>query len=140
MRVFLLVVACLWLLVLPPFFTHGACSLEFDTLAAALDRARPELTTPERARAWLTSQGLSFRELSAEQCKVTREEEVEVCTGGPLLLAAVPVRNNVCHYYRDSTIRVQLGFNALQQLVRIQTDMKPDHRLRLFGRAIDWGS
>jgi hypothetical protein len=63
-----------------------------------------------------------------------------VCTGGPLLLAAVPVRNNVCHYYRDSTISVQLGFNALQQSARIQTDMKPDHRLRLFGRAIDWAS
>jgi hypothetical protein len=129
-----------WLALLPPFFTHGACTAEFDAVSRAVDNARPALATLDGARAWLAAQSMPFRELSAEACRFTRMAEIEVCPGGPLLLVSVPVKNRVCHYYRDSSIRLQLGFNKTQQLVRMQTDMNPYHMLKLPGFAfeLDW--
>lgn len=140
MRILLGALLLLWLLLMPPFFTHGACTAEFDAVQSSLDASRPQIATVDRARTWLSSQGLPFRELNATECKSTREKEVEVCTGGPLLLASVPVRNRVCHYYRDGSVRLQLGFNAALQLVRIQTDMDPDHSLQVFGYKLGWGT
>jgi hypothetical protein len=129
-----------WLALLPPFFTHGECTAEFDAVSRTFDGARAALATVQGAREWLVSQAMPFRELSAEACAASRMAEIEVCTGGPLLLVAVPVKNQVCHYYRDSSIRLQLGFNKTQQLVRMQTDMNPYHMLKLpmFAFELDW--
>jgi hypothetical protein len=42
----------------------------------------------------------------------------------------------VCRYYRDRTIRLQLGFNTKQQLVHMETNMHPYGILRV--RQIGW--
>jgi hypothetical protein len=53
---------------------------------------------------------------------------------------SVPVKNRVCRLYRDSSIRMQLGYNKMQQLVHMQTDMNPFHMLKLpmFAYELDW--
>jgi hypothetical protein len=66
---------------------------------------------------------------------------VEVCPGGPLLLVEIPVKNRICHYYRDDSVHVQLGYNVRLQLVHLQTDMTPYHTLksRFLGIELNWG-
>jgi hypothetical protein len=127
---YLLVAAGIAALV-PPIFTHGACTAEFDAVSDDVQRARPELLTLSDAERYLTAHGIGYQLLSAEQCESAAPPDVVSCTGGPLLLGSVPVRNPVCRYYRDASVRVQLGFNARAQLVRIQTDMNPYKILRL---------
>jgi len=43
----------------------------------------------------------------------------------------VPVRNQVCRFYRDSDIRVQLQYDAANRLRQLQADMKPFKYLAL---------
>ena len=72
----LLLVSGVWPVLLPPFFTHGACTAEFD--------------------------------------------------------AANDARNGASQrHYQDSSIRLQLGYNSMLQLARVQTDMKPYRTLKL---------
>jgi hypothetical protein len=138
--VIVVLVICVWLALMPPFFTHGACTAEFDAADEALKRARPALATLEQAQAYLTSRSLLYQVLSAERCERTPPREVEVCSGGPTLLVSQPVKNRVCRFYRDSGIHLQLGFNGAQQLVRMQTDMHPYRMLKvpMLRLEIDW--
>jgi hypothetical protein len=114
---------------LPPFFTRGECTQEFDALAALLERARPEVLTLPAAQQFLAAHALTYRLVSPESCESTPQRDVEGCPGGALLLGSVPVRNPICRYYRDSRVRFQLGFNPHAQLVRIQADMNPYGRI-----------
>jgi hypothetical protein len=114
---------------LPPFFTHGACTQEFDAAGSLLEQARPELLRLTGAQQFLIAHGLGYRLISAERCESAPPREVESCPGGALLLGIVPVRNPICRYYRDNNVHFQLGFNTREQLVRIQTDMNPYRRL-----------
>jgi hypothetical protein len=125
--------------VLPPFFTHGACTAEFDAVGAMLERARPELLTPTQAQRYLNAFGIAYQLLSAEQCESMSLPEVAGCPAGSLLLGAVPVKNKICRYYRDGTVRFQLHFNTHSQLVRIQTDMNPYRMLKapMLGLQLD---
>lgn len=117
--------------ILPPFFTHGACTAEFDATAGMLADARPQLLTLTAAQQYLNAHALAYRLIPAERCESTPLRDVESCPGGALLMGTVPVQNRICRYYRDSSVRFQLGFNAHEQLVRIQTDMNPYGKLRL---------
>ncbi len=117
--------------VLPPFFTQGACTAEFDTAAGLLEGARPQLLTLAAAQQFLSAHALAYRLITAERCESAPLRDVDGCPGGALLMGAVPVRNQICRYYRDSNVRFQLGFNAHEQLVRIQTDMNPYGKLRI---------
>ena len=116
---------------IPPFLTDGACTAEFNAVSDSVQQARPELLTESDAERYLVAHGIAYQLLSAERCESTAPPEVVSCPGGPLLLGTVPVRNVVCRYYRDASVRVQLGFNSRSQLVRIQTDMNPYKILRL---------
>ncbi len=129
----LLLLAMGWLALMPPFFTHGACTAEFDAASNVLQAARAELATVPQAEAWLKSHALGYQVLAADTCESQAPPEVQICPGGPLILITVPVQNRVCRYYRDSSIRQVLGYNALQQLVHMQTDMRPFHVLKLPG-------
>jgi hypothetical protein len=123
---------------LPPFFTRGACTQEFDAAGALFEQARPQLVTLTAAQQFLVAHRLGYRLISAQRCESAPLQNVESCPGGALLLGVVPVRNPVCRYYRDPGVRYQLGFNNHEQLVRIQTDMNPYRRLRLpYGGEID---
>jgi hypothetical protein len=125
---------------LPPFFTQGSCTAEFDSVTDGFQRLRPEFATLDRARSYLAAQALPYRQLSSDQCLRWPEREVVACLGGPILLAYVPVRDPICHYYRDRHIRLQLGFNSAQQLAHIQTDMNPYQMIKLsvLGIELDW--
>jgi hypothetical protein len=116
---------------LPPFFTHGACTAEFNAVSEAVQRARPGLLTLSDAEHYLAQHGIGYQLLTAERCESAAPPDVVSCPGGPLLLGTVPVRNTACRYYRDANVRVQLGFNPRSQLVIIQTDMNPYKILRL---------
>jgi len=124
----------------PPFFTQGACTAEFDAAGGVLEGLRPHFGTLSEAQSYLTSQSIPFRLVSAQRCESWPPRDVVVCPGGPILLFDQPVRNRVCRYYRDGTIRLQLGFNSSLQLVRLQTDMDPYRmiRLPLSGYELDW--
>jgi hypothetical protein len=130
-----------WLALLPPFFTHGACSAEFDAASSELERERSELGTLDQAEAYLRSHGIPHQILTAERCESAPPREVESCPGGPTLLASIPVKDRICSIYREDRVRVQLGFNSRLQLVRLQTDMKPYRMLKSewLGFELDWG-
>jgi hypothetical protein len=134
--VVLLIAAVLALL--PPFFTRGACTAEFDASADALTQARPQLTTLESAQSYLSSNAMPFTKVSAELCP--RWPGIEACEDGPVLLVHVPVKNTVCRYYRSGSIQVQLSFNRRSQLVHYAVDMPPYHFLKLpmVGIEISW--
>jgi hypothetical protein len=136
-----LLIAGAWLALLPPFFTHGSCSAEFDAASSQLQRQRSELGTLEQAQAYLRSHGIPQQILTAERCESSPPREVESCPGGPTLLASIPVKDRICSIYRDDRVRVQLGFNSRLQLVRLQTDMKPYRMLKSerLGFELDWG-
>lgn len=136
----ILIVAVAAVLWLPPVFTGGACTAEFEAVSAMLEHARAGILTLPQAQQYLSDHGIVYQVLTAERCEAAPPPNVTVCPGGPVLLGAVPVRNRICHYYRDANVRFQLGFNRLSQLVRIQTDMNPYQMLKLpFGLELDMG-
>ena len=126
-------------LMLPPFFTGGACTAEFDAASEVVQRMRPEVGTVALVRPYLESHMMTYSVVPPDRCEPWARRYDSVCPGGPVFLIAVPVKNQVCRYYRDDSIRIQLGFNRAQQLTRIQTDMKPFKFLKLpHGVEIDW--
>jgi len=111
---------------IPPFLTDGACTAEFDAVGDRLERSRPQLLTLAQAQAFLKAQGMAYEALTPERCSAWHPRELVVeCPAGMLLVGLVPVANKVCRYYRDPNVLFQLAYNARQQLVHIQTDMKP---------------
>jgi len=126
---------------LPPFFTHGACTAEFDAVSTQFERAKGrELSTASRVQAYLNAQAIPYQVTEAPPCVARSPTDILSCPAGPKILAAVPVKNLVCRFYRDDSIRVQLEFNNHRQLTRIQTDMKPYriYNLALFNLEIYW--
>jgi hypothetical protein len=119
------------LLPLPPLFTAGACTREFEQTTGDFERLKDELLTLSTATAYLSAHHIPYGTVSPERCEQSPPRDVVVCPGGPILIVAVPVKNRICRYYRDSTIRQQLGFNRTEQLVRLQTDMNPFHFLKV---------
>jgi hypothetical protein len=129
-----------WVALLPPLFTQGGCAAEFALATQALHLARPQLGTLDQAQAYLSARAIPYALVAAENCE--RWPGVDACAGGPVLLGALPVKNRVCRLYRDNSVHLQLAFNSAQQLVRLQTEMKPSHILRvpLLPWHLEWGS
>jgi hypothetical protein len=129
-----------WVALTPPLFTRGACTAEFDTFAGEIERDRPSIVTLDAAEAYLASRKIPYQLVTAERCERAPPREVDGCTGGPIVLAAMPIRNRICRIYRDDRILLQLGFNRALRLVRIETDMKPYHLLKsqTLGFELDW--
>ena len=101
---FVALIAAAVVALLPPFFTHGACSAEFDAVGQLLEHGRSELLTLSAAQRYLDAHALGYRVISAERCESAPPlRDVETCPGGPLLLGAVPVKDRICRYYRDGT-------------------------------------
>jgi len=140
LRLFALVLLA-WLLLLPPFFTDGACTAEFDMQASRLQADRAAFTSPSLASAYWSARQVPHTVLSPQQCKQARPRYVEFCSAGAVVYATVPVRNKVCRFYRDDEIRIQLQYDAKDRLARMQTDMHPYKSLPLpfVGRTLHWG-
>jgi len=128
------------LALLPPLFTHGTCTAEFDSASDAMEAARARMVTLADAQQYLASRALPYTVVRPERCESFRPRFVDACPGGPVLLVEIPVKSMVCRYYRAGSTHVQLGFNARLQLTRLQTDMSPYHMLKLpmFDFEIDW--
>src|ERR1700754_5148572 len=102
----LVLAALVWLALMPPLFTGGDCTREFEEEAARVERDRKELATPAKAAEYWRARGAPSAPLSVELCRRARPRDMTACGGGPTVLAKVPVKSLICRVYRDDEIRV----------------------------------
>jgi len=128
------------LALLPPFFTHGSCTAEFDAASRQFEAAKGDLATPARAQAYLQAHAVPYQRVDAPPCEPASPTDILSCPEGATLYAQVPVQNRICGFYRDDSIHIQLVFNHDHQLIRIQSDMKPfrTYRLALLDLELNW--
>jgi hypothetical protein len=127
----IILMALVWLAVLPPFFTNGACTAEFNEVSSQIADNRKAFASPGLAEGYWRAQHVPVESISAQQCRRSRPRFVDDCGPGDLLYVTVPIRNQVCRIYRDSSVRVQLKYDDSGSLRQLQTDMKPFKYLRL---------
>ena len=75
----LLVVGLVWLALLPPVFTAGACTAEYEAATGLLQANRPQISTPEAALQFLQTQALQPSLLSAEDCARSKPRFLRQC-------------------------------------------------------------
>jgi hypothetical protein len=131
LRYFLVILALGWLAFLPPFFTHGACDAEFQQERAEVASNHAAFASVELARSYWQSKAVPVSVLSPDQCDHLTLKFLDTCGPGPLVYAAVPVKNRICRFYRDDSVTVQLGYDEHGQLQRVETDMKPSKSLTI---------
>jgi hypothetical protein len=129
-----------WAVAMPPLFTSGACTAEFEHESRRIDADRAALSDPGRASAYWSERNVSHFNVSKESCRRSPPRFVVECGDGPLVYARVPVANPVCRIYRDDSILVQLQYDARNRLARTQVDMAPFKTLKIPHTpwAIDW--
>lgn len=137
----ILVIVLIWLFLIPPFFTDGACTAEFDQVARQIQDNKPALSSSASAQAYWNSVQVPIQVISAERCRVSRPRFVDSCGPGDLLYVAIPIQNKVCHFYRDSDVRIQLQYDDHGRLRQLQADMKPFKFFSLpwLGLKLYWG-
>jgi hypothetical protein len=132
--------AAAWIVLLPPLFTGGACTREFEAEAKRIEADRAALDSTAKARAYWIARGIEFQVLPVERCRRARLAFLERCGPGPLLYARVPTQDAICRIYRDDAITVQLHYNEKERLAAAQVDMKPFRSLPLpFDATLHWG-
>ena len=125
---------------MPPLFTGGACTAEFEAEAARLEADRVRLKTPSSASEYLRGLGVAHSVASVDDCRRAKPRWLQSCGGGPIVHAAVPVSNLVCRIYRDDEIRVHLFYDERDRLVQTRMDMNPYKSLPLVGGiTLHWG-
>lgn len=135
----LIVVGLLWLALLPPLFTDGACNAEYEQVEALVAAHKKELGSPGTAQAFLRTQGLDATILTTDDCAKAKPRFLWQCGSGTLVFAHVPVRDRICRFYRDDSTRIELHFDRRDRLAKTVTEMKPYKYLPLpGGRAIHW--
>jgi hypothetical protein len=137
---FCLLLLVLWIALMPPFFTDGACTAEFDAEAKRLDKDMALLATPALAAAYWKTRQIGSTVTSGERCRAARPAYVERCTPGSSVYSTIPVVNRVCSFYRDDMIKILLQYDNAERLMRVQTDMKPYKSLPLplTGKTVYW--
>ena len=128
-----LLLVVVWLALMPPLFTNGACTNEFDAEATRIGRDVAKLSSPEAASRYWSSRNVSHSVVPVEQCRRAKPRWLQSCGGGPIVHAKVPVTNAVCGIYRDDEIRVRLFYDERDRLVQTQFDMNPYKSLPLAG-------
>ena len=113
------------LLLLPPLFTGGTCTAEFEHEASRLQADSRFLDSPPQATAYWNSRQIEHTVLSPAQCAQKNFKDAQACGVGTIVRAKVPVNNKICRLYRDSEVRVELRFDSQGRLARMQTDMNP---------------
>lgn len=129
-------IALIWIALMPPFFTGGACNREFEEVSANLNKSAIKIRTPEAASAWWAEQGVAHQVITPESCNQVKPRFLARCPVGTLVHAEVPVKNLVCSTYRDANIRISLHYSDKGRLARVAADMKPDKYLWIPG--LDW--
>jgi hypothetical protein len=136
----LALVALIWLVLLPPLFTGGECTREFDAEQARIDRERGGIRGTDQAVAYWNGRGIVPRVMSVDQCRRAKPRDLQSCGAGPMVQAEVPVKNMICKVYRDDEIRVRFFFDEHGRMSQISVDMKPFYSLPIPGAAtIHWG-
>jgi hypothetical protein len=133
-------VAIVWLALMPPLFTGGACTAEFERETRRLESDRKSLSSPALAAAYWSARRVPFAVIPPDQCRKAKPRFLQRCGSGALVYAQVPVENGICRLYRDDEIRVQLQFDERDRLARQQLDMNLYRSLPLpFGVTLHWG-
>jgi hypothetical protein len=132
--------AAVWLGLMPPLFTAGACTAQFDEESARVQHEARSWRNSAQALAYWQARGVPVRSWSLDQCRAAKPRFLAHCGAGPLVYARVPVTNPICKWYRDDEIKVQLQFDERERLLRIATDMSPFKSLPipLTKTSIDW--
>jgi hypothetical protein len=131
--------ALVWVCLLPPWFTDGACTSEFDRAYAQVTGNQAALTSPNRAKIFLESHRWQTSQVSPEQCRHLRPRVLDRCGAGMAVLGQLPVENRICRFYRDDAIRIQLQYDEHDRLSRMVVEMNPFKSLRLpFGTTLHW--
>ena len=138
---FFALVALVWVALIPPLFTDGACTAEFDREGAQLTVDQKSLASPALAQAYWSARQIPVSVISRQQCRRSRPRFVDVCGSGDLVVAVVPVQHRICRLYRDDEIRIQLYYDDRNRLARMVTDMNPFRSLPLpwLGTTLHWG-
>ena len=138
MKKLLAVVAAIWLMLMPPLFTGGECTQEFDHEQARVDREHVAIRGVKQAVGYWNARGILARVVSLDQCRRARPRDLQSCGDGPFVQAAVPVKNVVCRIYRDDEIRVRFFFDEHERMERLTVDMSPFYSLPLPGFTLHW--
>jgi hypothetical protein len=131
-------VALFWAVILPPFFTQGACTAEFDAVARQIQDHRASFTESASARAYWNAVGVPVQVLTAAQCRTSRPRFIDSCARGDLLYLDVPIQNQICRVYRDSSVRVRFQYDERDRLRQFQADMKPFKVFSIPWLGITW--
>jgi hypothetical protein len=136
-RVFL-ALAVIWAILLPPFFTDGACTAEFNTVSRQIQDNKAAFASPSSALKYWQSQNVPVQVITSERCHRSRPRFVDVCGPGDLLYLGVPIQNKVCHYYRDSSVRVQFQYDDQGRLRGYEAAMDPYKYFHIPWLGINW--
>lgn len=136
----LAVVALVWLALMPPLFTGGACTREFDDEGTRIEKDARSIASPGLASSYWSARNIPYSVVSREQCRRAKPRFLQNCGDGPLVYARVPVGNAICSLYRDSEILVQLQYDGRNRLARTQVDMRPFKSLAIpfTGITLHW--
>ena len=121
----LIAIALFWAIILPPFFTDGACTAEFNSVYRQIQDNKAAFASPASALRYWQTQNVPVQVVTSERCHVSRPRFVDVCGPGDLLYVKVPIQNKVCHYYRDSSVRVQFQYDDRGRLRQFDAEMDP---------------
>lgn len=139
MRWFLAIVVLSWLAILPPFFTDGKCTDEFEAASTRFETHKSEISKLVTAKKWLTTSEDNYSEITQPSCRAARPRFIAACSSGSILYVVVPVKDRICSLYRDDATRVQLHYDDKGNLSKILSDMAPFKSLPLpGGGAIHW--
>lgn len=115
----------IWLAMLPPLFTNGACTAEFSAESSRLAADMESLNTSVSADSYYTARGVPHAVLSVVECRRRKPRSLSRCGDGPVVIAKVPVKNRICSIYRDDAIAVILQYNVQDRLVKEELGMQP---------------
>src|SRR2546423_11467386 len=138
MKKLIALVVLAWLLLMPPLFTGGDCTKEFDAEQGRVQREREAIRGVKEAVAYWNGRGIVPRVMTVDQCRHAKPRDLQSCGSGPIVQATVPVRNLVCKVYRDDEIRVRFFYDERERMERVTVDMSPFYSLPLPGGTLDW--
>ena len=139
MKKVIALVAVIWLLLMPPLFTAGECTREFDEEQARIEQDRRAIRGMNQAVAYWNGRGIAPRVMTVDQCRRAKPRDLASCGSGPIVQARVPVKNLICKVYRDDEVRVRFFYDEHDRLSQVSVDMKPFYSLPIPGLAtVHW--
>ena len=101
---------------MPPLFTNGACTAEFEAIYTSLNYDKSKIKNTKAVTDYIDSQKVDATTISAEQCREVKPRFLARCESGDLYYLRIPISNKICRIYRDDNVKVQLQYNEKGQL------------------------